>query len=481
MMLFLGTALFPQDLAVAASRDGSPVLQDHIVHKKRFGDLNAMVKQQEIRALVAYSKTYYFLDKGTQRGISYELLREFEKYINRKFGTQALKIKVVITPVRRDELIQRLVEGYGDIAVANLTITPERLKQVDFSIPFLRDVKEVVVTSADEKSFASFDDLEGREVYVRRSSSYYESLLVMNNLFRKTGRKPMKLIEADESFEDEDLMEMVNAGLISTIIVDSHKAKFWAKVFANIRVHPKAYVRSEGDIAWAFRKKSPELAAVVNEFLEKHRKGTLVGNLLFNRYLKNTHYVKDAISKMEMEKFDRMVSIFEKYAAKYDFDYLLLGAQAYQESGLDQKKKSPAGAIGVMQVLPSTARDPNVNISDIHLLEENIHAGTKYLRYIANRYFNDGSIDPLNRMLFAFAAYNAGPARIQRVRRKAGKMGLDPNVWFQNTEIAAAGTVGRETVQYVSNIYKYYIAYKLTVERIQEKGAVKDHSVNESH
>ena len=282
----------------------------------------------------------------------------------------------------------------------------------------------------------------------------------------------MKLVAADESLEDEDLLEMVNAGILPIIVVDNHKAQFWAKVFKNIRVHPDATVRTSGEIGWAFRKNSPKLESIVNEFVKRNKKGTLLGNMLFNRYLKDTKYVKNSVSKEELKKFNSMVELFKKYSSKYDFDFLMVGAQAYQESGLDQRKKSNAGAIGVMQVLSSTAADSNVNVTDIHVLENNIHAGTKYLRFISDRYFKNEPMDPLNKMLFSFAAYNAGPANVKKIRKRTVKMGLNPNVWFQNAEVAAAKIIGRETVQYVSNIYKYYIAYRMTIDRMQEKQEV---------
>jgi membrane-bound lytic murein transglycosylase MltF len=272
-------------------------------------------------------------------------------------------------------------------------------------------------------------------------------------------------VAADENLEDEDLLEMLNAGLIPLIVMDSHKATFWNQIFDNITVHEDAAVASEGNIAWAFRKDSPELAAVVNEFVKKNKAGTLMGNILLKRYLKSTDYIKNSTSEAEIEKFRQTIDYFKKYGDQYGFDYLMIAAQAYQESRIDQSKKSAAGAIGVMQLLPSTAADKNVNIPDIHDMQNNIHAGTKYLRFIADRYFTDDSIDSQNRLLFSFAAYNAGPAKIAKLRNEAAAQGLDPNKWFRNVELVAAKRIGRETVQYVSNIYKYWIAYSMIVER----------------
>jgi membrane-bound lytic murein transglycosylase MltF len=184
-----------------------------------------------------------------------------------------------------------------------------------------------------------------------------------------------------------------------------------------------------------------------------------MGNMIINRYLKDTKYVKNHLADEDRERFKAAGPFFQKYAAMYEFDALMLAALAYQESTIDQSKKSHVGALGVMQVLPSTAKDKNVAIPGIDKIEPNIQAGTKYLRFIADRYFNDPAINPLNQLLFTFAAYNAGPAKVSKLRKEAASLNLDPNVWFKNVEIVAAKRIGRETVQYVSNIVKYYIAY----------------------
>jgi len=442
-------------------------------NKPLFGDFDKMAAKRQIRVLVVYSKTFYFLDQGRQRGISHDLLKEFEKFINKKLKAKTLKVNIVFIAVRRDELIPGLVKGLGDIAVANLTITPERLKQVDFANPLLTGVKELLVTGPSAPPMTGIDDLAGKEIHVRQSSSYYESLALLNDSFKQTGKSQMKLIPADEHFEDEDLLEMVNAGLIPMIVMDSHKAQFWTQIFDKIQVQSAIAVRTGGEIAWAIRKNSPQLKAVINEFVKGHKKGSLIGNMLFKRYLKNTKYVKNSLSQVELEKFEAMVRLFQKYADQYDFDYLMMAAQAYQESGLDQKRKSHVGAIGVMQVLPSTAADRNVNVSEIEKLENNIHAGTKYMRFIVDRYYKNEPMDDMNKMLFAFASYNAGPAKVKRLRKKTAAMGLNPNVWFDNVEIAAAKVIGRETVQYVSNIYKYYIAYTMITEQEEKKLKMK--------
>jgi membrane-bound lytic murein transglycosylase MltF len=174
--------------------------------------------------------------------------------------------------------------------------------------------------------------------------------------------------------------------------------------------------------------------------------------------------VKNSTSEQEMKKFTATIELFQKYAAEYDFDYLMIAAQGYRESLLNQEQRSPRGAVGIMQVLPKYAAASPSNISTVTNADGNIHAGVKMLRNIADTYFNDGKLDPTNRTLFVFASYNAGPNRSAGLRKKASALGLDPNVWFANVELVAAQDIGQETVTYVGNICKYYVAYKLAID-----------------
>ncbi len=436
------------------------------------GDLDGMAARRVIRVLVVYSKTFYFLDGPQQRGLTYELLKEFETFVNRQYKTKTLKIQLVIIPVARDELLPALLEGRGDLAAANLTVTAKRRRKVDFSDPFLKGVSELVISRADDVPIEGLKDLAGRTISLRRSSSYYESLLAVNERLEAQGLDPVRLEPADENLEDEDLLEMVNAGLLPAIVMDSHKAHFWKQIFPDIAIHETFPLRTDGEVAWAMRPQSPVLKKAVNRFVRGHKKGTLLGNVLFKRYLKSTRWVRNVLSKEELAKFNAVVGLFEKYAARYDFDHLMITAQAYQESGLDHSRVSPAGAVGIMQLLPSTAASKAVGISDIRTLENNIHAGVRYLRHIQDFYLADEPMDPLNKTLFAFASYNAGPTRVMKLRREAARQGLDPNRWFHHVENVAAQRVGRETVQYVGNIYKYYIAYRLVAEKIEHKKRV---------
>jgi membrane-bound lytic murein transglycosylase MltF len=427
------------------------------------GDLDGMIKRRVIRVLVVQNPILYFVDRGRELGITYESVKAFEKQLNEKRGKKAVPVYAVVIPVARDQLIPLLVAGRGDIAAAQLTITPQRKKLVDFSEPAATGVREVLVTGPDTPPVASLDELSGREVYVRPSSSYAEHIAVLNKRFAAEGKPPLKVTPAPEVLEDGDILEMVNAGLAPATVVDDFTADLYTQVFPNLRKHSDIASRP-GDIAWAFRKHSPKLAAAVNAFVRTHKQGSLAGNVLINKYLKTTRWVKNARSDEDRKRFSSMADLFRKYSDKYGLDFLLMAAQGYQESELDQTKRSHVGAIGVMQVMPATARDKAVNIPDIEKLESNIHAGIKYNRWVMDNFYNEPGITPLNKELFAFASYNAGPGKVASLRREARAQGLDPNKWFNNVELVAAKRIGRETVTYVSNIYKYYLAYQMMLQ-----------------
>lgn len=448
------------------------VTADMPIHRNSYsGDLPELAKRRMIRVLVVPNKTNYFVDQGTQRGVTYETFKAFEDDYNKRAKTGHLRVHVVFVPVSRDRLIPDLVAGRGDVAAAGLTVTALRAKDVDFAQPVYDAVKEIVVTGPGAPALANTQALSGQEVFVRRSSSYWESLTALNAQLAKAKKPPVKLKPAPETLEDEDLLEMANAGLVKIVVVDDYKAAFWAKVFPKLSLHPDVALREGGKIAWAIRKGSPKLKAELDAFVATHKVGTGFGNTLVNRYLKNLKYVKDATADAERAKFDQTVALFRKYGAQYKLDWLLIAAQGYQESRLDQNAKSHVGAVGVMQVMPATGKE--LKVGDIRQLEPNIHAGTKYIRFMVDQYYEKEPMSQLDKHLFAFASYNAGPARIRKLRAEAKTRGLDPNRWFNNVEAIAAERIGRETVQYVSNIYKYYIAYTLLMEQLQQKQAAK--------
>ncbi len=451
----------------------SPVDPMKTIHDDWKGDWGEMKERNLIRALVPYSRTHYFLEGAQPRGLTYERLKAFEAHINEDLGRDILKIQVVIIPTPRDRLLPDLIAGRGDIAAGHLIITPEREKQVDFSIPAFTDVDEIVVTGPSTPPMHAIEDLAGATVYVRPSCSYHESLVKLNRQFKKRGLPPITIMPVAGILEDEDILEMMHAGIIPVSVIDSIKAKLWSKIFTEITFHHDIVIRTGGEIAWAIRKNNPDLKKQINDFWGFHQPGTLMGNILIRKYLQNARWINNPLSKEALERFEEAVPLFKTYADQYDFDWLMIAAMAFQESGIDQQVISPAGAVGVMQVLPDTAVDPPIDIPDIYNLESNIHAGLKYLRFIADRYFDDEQLDEFNAALFALAAYNAGPARILRFRNEARESGFDPDIWFGNVEIIAAHRIGRETVEYVSNIYKYYLAYRHFQEKEVQRQELK--------
>jgi membrane-bound lytic murein transglycosylase MltF len=436
------------------------------------GDLDGMVKRRVIRILSTYSKTFYFVDKGVQRGLAYDLGQLLEAEINKKLKTKNIRVHVLYVPVARNDIIPALVEGRGDVAMANLTITPERLKQVDFTNPTARNVSEIMVTGPGAEPISTLQDLAEKEVYIRKSSSFYESIEQLNAQFAKDGKAPVKVRLAPETLETEDILEMVNAGLVKMTIADAHIAVFWKQIFPKLTLHPDVAVRTGGEIGWMLRKDSPQLKAELNAFAARFPEGSAKRNVLLAKYLKSTKWAKEATSDEELAKFERTIKFFRTYGDRYDMDYLLVMAQGYQESQLNQEAKSPVGAIGVMQVMPATGKE--LAVGDITEMEPNIHAGVKYMRFMMDQFYANEPMDRLNKGLFTFASYNAGPGRMQQLRKLAAKRGLDPNVWFSNVELIAAEKVGRETVTYVANIYKYYLAYRMITEQREEREKAKE-------
>jgi membrane-bound lytic murein transglycosylase MltF len=437
------------------------------------GDLDEMAKNRSIRALVMLNPIGFFYDKGHPKGVMYEALEDFQKFTNQKLKTGTLDVKVTFLPMRPDQIEAALTEGVGDIIAYGIVVTPEREKRLAFSTPIQTDISQIIVTGPNLGTVSRFADLGGKEVYVNPLTSYYGNLQKVNERLQKDGQAPIVIKAADKNLLDDDLVQMVNAELIPATVTTKQKAALWAQVLDHIQPHPDLAIASGAQLAWVMRKSNPQLKQLVDEFVASHAVGTSFGNTVLRHYLQNTKWVKNSTSGEEMKKFQANLALFEKYAAEYDFDYLMIAAQGYQESLLDQSKRNPSGAVGIMQVMPKYAAASPISIANVGTSDGNIHAGIKMLRNIDDKYFNDPKIDPVNKTLFVFASYNAGPNRIARLRKEATDMGLDPNVWFNNVELVAAKDIGQETVTYVANIYKYYIAYKLAVEQRQIRDKAK--------
>jgi len=436
------------------------------------GDWDQIVKRGNLRVLVVGNRYSFFYDKGRPRGIVPEFMEQFETAINKTLKTGTDKFRVVYLPMAPGQLLTALNDGIGDIACTGVIITPDRERLMDFTRPIKSDVKLIVATSKGSSSISSVDDLSGKDVYVNPLSVAKLELEKLNQRFKQAGKPEIVINAADSNLTEDDLLEMVNAGLITTTVSFNFRAELWSKVFSNLVVTP-AVVKEEGSIGWVMRKGSPQLKTVMDDFIKNHGQGTVFGNMMLQRYMKNTKWIKNSTSEAELKKFELYVKYFQQYATEYDFDYVMLAAQGYQESMLNQDRISPRGAVGIMQVLPKYAAASPINIRDVRNAQNNIHAGAKMLAQIAKNNFNDPGIDPMNKTLFTFAAYNAGQNRIVRLRKQTQEQGLDPNKWFGNVELMVAKDIGQETVQYVDNIYKYYVAYKMSLAQQEMRGQAR--------
>ena len=429
------------------------------------GDFDQMLERRVIRVLAPYSRTLYYVDQGHERGITAGLVREFERYVNRRYAKQLGKrpLTVFLIPSTRDKLLPGVAEGRGDIAAGNLTATEERLKVVDFvALQDRKPVRELIVTGPASPELGTLDDLSGKTVHVRKASSYYESLRALNARLTTERKAPVKLVELPDALEDEDALEMLAAGLFELAVVDDWKALLWARILPKVKVREDLVLRDEGHTGWAIRKGSPKLAGVLADFYRSvvKRQGVIESRLAQEQ--KRVKQIRNNTTGAEWKRFQATVRLFEKYGARYSFDPLMLTAQGYQESRLRQDARSHVGAVGVMQIMPDTGKE--LRVGDIHELEPNIHAGAKYMNQLMTRYFADANFSEQDRTLFAFASYNAGPGAISRMRGEAAKGGLDPDKWFDNVEVVVGRRIGVETTTYVRNIFKYYVAYKLALD-----------------
>lgn len=447
-----------------------------ILLQKRLEDPIKMARRT-IRILVSYNATNYFVIKGKQAGLEFELMNSFEKYLNKGRSAEK-KVHFIFIALPFDQLTPALLDGRGDIIAAGLTITPERSKKVAFSNPYRKNISEVVVRNRNAEKISGPQQLSGKTIYVVKGSSYASHLRQLNKLFRKEKKPPVKIMEADKYLISEDILQMVNAGIYEYTVVDSHIADIWSRVLNNVIVDNDATISTGSQIAWAMRKSDSALKFKLNTFLKNYKQGTVTGNVLFNRYYKNTRWIDNPVNDQTMKRFHDYQKSFIKYGREYNIDWIMLTALGYQESKLNQWVQSKQGAVGVMQIKPSTAADKNIKITGVKKsYDRNIHAATKYLAFIRKRYFSDPNIEPLEQLAFTLAAYNAGPARITKMRSKAKLLGKDPNKWFFSVEEVTRRYSSSEPVNYVANIMKYYVTFKSVIAaaeaRTKAAGKVK--------
>ena len=264
--------------------DGSAMLDRRIFKERYTDDLDDLVRRRAIRVLVKFSRTDFFIVDGQPRGFECDMIQKYKKYLKTRVRARSWPVVFVFIPVPFDDLLSALVEGRGDIAAAGLTVTAEREKRVAFTEPYLSNVKEVVITAVDVAGIKRLADLSDRSVFVKKGTSYVEHLQVLNKNLEAKGKKPVRIIEADPTLSTEDILELVNAGVVDVTIADDHIAAVWARILPKIKVRNDLALHSGGRIAWAVRKNNPELRESLSRVTRRNRKGSLVGNIFFQRY-----------------------------------------------------------------------------------------------------------------------------------------------------------------------------------------------------
>lgn len=441
------------------SEDGFDLLMAD-PHVQGGGDLDAIRQRGILRVLVTYRKGDFFIADGAIRGVEADLINGFVNWLSKKGGRKSLPVRAQFIPVPFDRLLDALREGQGDVAAAGLTVTPERLTVVPFSAPYMDGVEEIVAVHTGARLPARLDDLGGRTVHVVKGSSHAEHLRRLNEDFARRGLPLITIASLAADLQPEDLFALLDAGAIELLITDRHRGALWAKGRAGIKLLPELRLNTGGKLAWALRPGTPALKEAVDTYFAQGKGKVLrQAQQSLVMYYGDTSWHNGTINRRFIGRVKALYPHFAQHAESYGFDVLLLIAQGYRESQLNQNLRSPAGAVGVMQVLPPTARA--MGFSGIERSAgTNIHAGIHYLNYIRDNYFADADVREPDRTLFALAGYNMGPNRLARIRERAARMGLDANKWFGNVEFAALRYVGREPVSYVANISSYYLAYQ---------------------
>ena len=429
-----------------------------LVTGERYGDLSEIRRHGVLRVITRNNAATYFLWRGEQMGFEYELLREFAK-------RNGLHVEVVIAP-QHASLFEMLERGAGDVAAASLPIDMARGPGVAMTRPF-NYVNDYLVVRHDDP-ILGIEDLVGRGVTVRRSSAHWHTL----ERFRSAGLK-LDVFAAPEDAETENLIASVAEGRVDLTVASGHVLDIELGYRTDIR---RAFiVRGPVALGWAVRAENTELLAALNAFLDEEYRG-LFFNVVHQKYFENPVRMrrlrKDRVDHEHADGLSPYDAIIQREAATHGFDWPLIVAMMYQESLFDPKAKSAAGAIGLMQMMPRTARE--FGVEDPRDPEQSIRGGVAYLAWLHSRL--EPELTVKDRIWFALAAYNAGFGHLRDARQLAHELGLDPNHWFDNVEEAMLllskrawyrqatfGYVrGREVAKYVREIRERYRSYLQT-------------------
>jgi membrane-bound lytic murein transglycosylase MltF len=454
-----------ETVEVSRAKTPSELLGGHTAHRYP-ASLETVLEKRFLRVLTSQNAFDFFLRQGEPGGYQYEMAKAFTRFLNKKHAPQRgdLPIQFELIPVDGDQFISLLLDGAGDMIAARLTVTPERASRVQFSEPY-RSVDELLVTHDQTPPIDSLEQLSGKVVAVRKSSSYYASLLRLNQDFERDGRKPIQFEFVDESLVTERILELVAARRFAYTVCDSIVAEFAVKIHPQLRIVEGVALRRGGDLGWATIPSAAGLAQEMNAFLSRYEHGSLLGNIAISKYFAAENQLADRMANHQATTISDYDGLFKKFGAQFGVDWRLVAALAFQESRFDAAAHNRWGAVGLLQIKPRTAREPYIDIPEIEGPEQasnNVKAGLKYLSWIKKRYFDtEADMRERDRVRMSLAAYNAGPRTIINARRRASQLGLDPTRWFRNVELALLDMRKTEPVKYVSEINQRYLAYVL--------------------
>jgi membrane-bound lytic murein transglycosylase F len=432
---------------------------EHAVDEKRnifSGDFDLIKKRKTLRVLLRNNSASYFLYRGELMGFEYEIISEFARFHN-------LRLKVIVPP-GHDDFYDWLIDGKADLAMGFLeALDSRRAQSVEFTQPYHFASRHIIV-HRDNKT-KSIEDLNRQVLAVRLNSSENLSLAKL----QQNGAN-LNIRSVDDSIEIEQLIQRVGDKTYDATLADEHLLEIALADSQPVRSALK--LEAEAAHSIAIKKKNIKLQTALNKFIKKTYKGEYY-NVLYAKYFKNKGSVKRLAKGRVVDTLEGQISPFDKlikkYSNRYGYDWRLITAQMYQESGFDPKAKSPAGAIGLMQLMPRTAL--SVGVDNMNDPAGNIKGGVKYLSWLRDRF--DSELPIGERLWFSLAAYNAGLGHVQDARRLTKELGLNNKKWFGNTENAMLllskreysskaryGYVnGREPVKYVSEIKERFEAY----------------------
>jgi membrane-bound lytic murein transglycosylase MltF len=460
-----GATVLPSPTVDELEATAEDPLGDHVGDRYP-ASLASVLDKRFLRVLTSRNAFDYFIHQGQRGGYQYEMVEAFTRFLNRRHleGRGELPIQFELIPVDDDQLIPMLSEGAADLIAARLTITAARAERVRFSRPY-RSVNELVVTHDETPPIDSAEGLSGRVVAVRKSSSYHESLVRLNREITSAGREPLQVELVDDALETERILELVAARRFPYTVADSMVAELAVEMRPRLRIVDGVTLRTQGELAWATGFEASDLLAEMNAFLASYEQGSLLGNMAARKYFEAESKLAARLDEERDATLSEFDDLFKRHAERFGLHWLLVAAMAHQESRFDPMARNRSGAVGLLQIKPSTAREPYVAIPEVEGTEhasENVEAGLKYLIWIKQRYFDSvAEMREKDRLRMALAAYNAGPRTVMRARNRARKLGHDPNRWFRNVELALLDMRKVEPVKYVSEINQRYLAYLL--------------------